>query len=188
MNKVNGQEVDKTCDLLNNIKFPKCYSRKNMPSGSSMFCLGEVNYRGQRSLNYKTRGPSKWNDKYPELFEHLKTLVPNESFQYTTIQINKNIQSPPHVDKNNVGDSYIIAFGNYEGGDLIIEGVPYNIKNRFFRFDGTKAHWTAPFEGTRYSIIYFTHTFKPPSYQTRGVVVTTEGLYKNGKLIKSFGG
>lgn len=98
------------------------------------------------------------------------------TFKYTTIQINKNIRSPPHIDKNNVGPSYIIALGEYSGGELYIEGKPHNIKNRFLKFDGTKGHWVAPFTGTRYSLVYFTHTFKPPHTFMRDLIVTEKGI------------
>ena len=178
-----------TIEILNKTKFPKCYSRPNIAKNSEMFCLGSVPYRGQKSVGNKTRGDSKWNNVYPELYEQLKRMISefDTNFTYTTIQINKNITSPPHVDKNNVGPSYIIALGDYEGGgDLVVEGKPHNIKNKFFKFDGKKGHWTAPFVGTRYSIIFFTHTFKPPNPSLRYLEVKEDGLYNRNVLIKSY--
>jgi hypothetical protein len=53
------------------------------------------------------------------------------------------------VDKFNKGPSYIIALGDFTGGELMIEGVPYNIRNRWKKFDGRRQHSTAPF--------FFTH-------------------------------
>lgn len=156
---------------LDNIKFPKTYSRKNISSkGIESFCLGDVNYRGQAFLNYKTRGESKWNKKFPELFDSLKSLIHNHDpdFEFTTIQLNKNILCPKHTDKNNVGMSYIIALGDFQGGRLFIDNDAVDavdavdIKNKFVKFDGKNPHWTEDFTGTRYSIIFFTHTFKPP--------------------------
>jgi len=170
-------------------KFPKRHTRKNISNKPiEGFCLGEVNYRGQKYLNYKTRGPSKYNEIYAELLDMLNNLIKNHDsdFTYTTIQINKNVVSPPHVDKNNIGMSYIIAFGDYEDGELVIEGTKYDIKNKFLKFDGNLAHWTEPFRGTRYSIIYFTHTFKPPSASFRNIQVTKTGLYLDDKLVKVF--
>lgn len=177
-----------TLEILNKTKFPKCYSRPNIAKNSEMFCLGSVPYRGQKSVGNKTRGDSKWNNVYPELYEQLKRMISefDTNFTYTTIQINKNITSPPHVDKNNVGPSYIIALGDYEGGELFVEGQSYNIKNKFFKFDGKKGHWTAPFVGTRYSIIFFTHTFKPPNPSLRYLEVKEDGLYNRNVLIKSY--
>jgi len=179
-----------TLKHLENTKFPITNSRKNISQkGLEAFVLGDVNYRGQAFLDYKTRGPSKYNKKFPELYKILKKLMNfyDPDFTFTTIQVNKNILSPPHVDKNNVGPSYIIALGDFEGGKLVIEGKEYNIKNRFKKFDGTLGHWVTPFKGTRYSLVFFTHTFKPPSHKVRGIEVKKNGLYKNGELIKKYG-
>lgn len=178
---------------LENTKFPKTSSRKNISDKPiEAFVLGKVNYRGQETLGYRTKGPSRYNKKFPKLYSLLKKCFAefihqyDPDFKYTTIQLNKNVVSPPHVDKNNVGPSYIIAIGNYTGGELFVEGKPYNIKNKFLKFDGTKGHWVAPFSGTRYSLVFFTHTFKPPHYDTRKLKVTKSGLYKDGILIKSY--
>jgi hypothetical protein len=181
--------INSVLNVLETIKFPKTTSRKNISNKPvEAFVLGEVNYRGQKFLNYKTRGPSKYNKKFPELFEVLKKFIKkvHPKFTYTTIQINKNILSPPHIDKNNVGPSYIIGLGDYSGGELCIEGKMYNIKNKWKYFNGNKGHWTNNFFGTRYSIVYFTHTFKPPNPLLRNIKVTKKGLYDKKKLIKSY--
>lgn len=185
--------IAQTIKLLEDTKFPFTKSRKNIIIGSEnkgieAFVLGDVNYRGQASLDYKTRGPSKYNKKFPDLFKTLKKLMKeyDPDFTFTTIQVNKNILSPPHVDKNNVGPSYIIALGDFEGGKLVIEGKENNIKNRFKKFNGTLGHWVTPFKGTRYSLVFFTHTFKPPSATLRGIEVKNTGLYKKGELIKKY--
>jgi len=155
---------------------------------TTAFVLGTVNYRGQQSLGGRTKGPSKYNEKFPELYDALQDLIEtyHPDFSYTTIQVNKNVKSLPHIDMNNVGPSYIIGLGDYDGGDLVIEGFPYNIKNRWKRFDGRDAHWVEPYIGTRYSIVYFTHTFKPPHPSYQGIKITKKGIYKKGKMIKEF--
>ena len=53
-------------------------------------------------------------------------------------------------------------------------------------FDGNLGHWVEPFEGERFSLVYFTHTFKPPCPSLRNVRITEKGLYKKGELIKSY--
>ena len=169
---------------LETIMFPMCSSRKNISSKNTLgFVLGDVNYR-----NEKKRGPSRWNSKFPELFKLLKYFISlyHPSFEYTTIQVNKTTECKPHIDKNNVGVSYIIGLGSYTGGELNIEGNSFNIKNRWKKFDGTKAHWVEPFKGDRYSIVYFTHTFKPPSSSLRGLSISKKGIRKQGKYIKLF--
>lgn len=179
----------KVLQELESISFPLCKSRTNISTkGVRAFVLGTVNYRGQSFLNGKTKGPSVNNKKYPNLYKLATQLIKEQypEFSYTTIQVNKNVLSPPHVDKNNVGPSYIIALGNYTGGELVIKGKKYNIRNKWKSFDGTQGHWVEPFEGTRYSLVYFTHTFKPPSPSLRYIEVKKDGLYKNGELIERY--
>jgi hypothetical protein len=166
-----------------------CTSRKNISKhGIQAFVLGDVNYRGQESVNFKTRGPSRFNKKFKPLHKALRDLMAwhNPDFKYTTIQVNKNVFCEPHVDKNNVGPSYVIALGDFTGGTIAVEGKESCIRNRFLKFDGTKGHWITPFKGTRYSIVYFTHTFKPPHPDLRHITVKHDGLYKNGIRIKSY--
>ena len=179
--------LDKILIQLEQINFPINKTRTNISDKKQLsFCLGDVNYRGQASLNYQTRGSSRYNKKFPELYKLLVEYANQQGLHYTTIQINKNVKSLPHIDKNNVGLSTIIALGNFTGGELIIEGVSHNIHNVLFEFDGKKGHWVNSFDGTRYSIIFFTHTFKPPNPKDRGITVSTNGLYKHKKLIKTF--
>jgi hypothetical protein len=174
---------------LENIKFPKNKSRVNVSVNSTeAFAMGSVNYRGQKSLGGRTKGPSRFNKKFPELYESITDLIRlyKPDFKYTTVQVNKNVRSKPHVDKNNVGPSYIIALGEFTGGNLFIEGEKFNIKNKWKNFNGTLGHWVEPFEGTRYSLVYFTHTFKPPCQSLRHIEVKPDGLYKKNNLIKSY--
>jgi hypothetical protein len=46
---------------------------------------------------------------------------------YTSIQVNHNYPCNPHKDIGNVGDSYILAFGEFTGGELCIEDINYEI-------------------------------------------------------------
>jgi len=83
-------------------------------------------------------------------------------FEYTTIQYNKNNKCKKHIDAKNVGESIIIALGDFEGGRLIIydyegeEKKYVDIKNNFFRFNGSKYfHETEDFTGNRISLVFF---------------------------------
>lgn len=174
-------------DELNNTKFPTCKSRKNIGE-SEMFVLGQVNYRGQKFVQGRTKGPSRFNKKFPILYRLIRKLIREEvpDFKYTTIQVNKNVVSPPHVDKNNVGPSYIIGLGDYSGGKLVITGKSYNIKHKWKSFDGRKGHWVETFRGDRYSLVFFTHTFKPPNAKLRYIKVTKKGLYDKGILVQRY--
>ena len=81
---------------------------------------------------------------------------------FTSIQVNEGFQCGLHIDKNNIGMSYIIAFGDYEGGELEVSNKVYNIRYTPLLFDGSKEfHKTLPFTGKRYSIVYHTLNPKP---------------------------
>ena len=42
-------------------------------------------------------------------------------------------------------------------GELIVEGEKHDIRYKAMQFDGWKQrHWTVPFEGERYSLVWFT--------------------------------
>lgn len=177
-------------DELEKTKFPINKTRTNVSNGEPVlaFALGCVNYRGQKSLGGLTRGASQFNRKFPMLLEKLQGMMQKHDpdFKYTTIQVNKNFSSVPHVDKNNVGISYVIAMGDFEGGEIFVEGKSHNIDNIFLKFDGTLGHWVSDYKGTRYSLVFFTHTFKPPNAKTRHLKVTEHGLYNRGVLIKQY--
>jgi hypothetical protein len=162
--------MNRVLDLLESTTFPNCRSRKNVGDKTiKAFALGTVNYRGQKSLGGRTRGPSRFNKNFPKLYGEIRKLIQTHrpAFPYTTIQVNKNVCCDPHVDKNNVGPSYIIALGDYTGGKLVVEGKQFDIHNRWKKFDGRLGHWVTPFKGTRYSLVYFTHTFKPFTVPSR---------------------
>ena len=83
----------------------------------------------------------------------MKEFAPD--FEFTSIQVNKNIMCKPHKDSWNKGDSVIFALGTYSnGGELVICSVPYDIKRKPLLFNGGKnTHWVNDWEfGDRYTI------------------------------------
>ncbi len=93
------------------------------------------------------------------------------SFPYTQVQLNKNFVIPKHKDPTNVGESILVGFGKYTGGEINIEyedeeGLEpitktYDIRrNGGVIFNGAlHQHYVSPFElpdGTnRYSLVFF---------------------------------
>ena len=157
--------MDEILKILKSIKIPLSQKRPNM-SG--------VRYRGKdnrlygnsiRSVSmglvrdWKTGGKtiSNFTQKYPELWNLLvKYGDDNVPHPYTSVCINHNTISKPHYDSNNKGVSSIIGIGDYTGGELVVEHQAIDIKNKLFTFDGSKQlHWSLPFEGQRYSLIFF---------------------------------
>lgn len=103
---------------------------------------------------------------HPELktiFQDLCDTFCDEKIAVDQVQINKNWQSPPHRDSGNVGESWIIGLGDYEGGETVVEypskHIEYDIKNTFVKFNGSRyTHWTKPYEGKRYSLVFYKHS------------------------------
>jgi len=122
-------------------------------------CLGRTaNWNGVACLSARTRGREKLTRM---LCDFARREVPTHHF--TSIQVNKDYMAALHVDKNNVGLSWIIGLGQYQGGRLWIAdgsstGLAVDVRERWFRFDGAAPHLTLPFRGRRYTIIYFTHS------------------------------
>ena len=114
------------------------------------------------------------------LTEYAKKHVP---IPYTSIQVNQNLQCNFHLDKNNIGLSYIIAFGDFEGGELTIGNYKHHIKYSPLLFDGSKEfHKTECFRGTRYSIVY--HTLKSkPGWGPIKSLSNYEAVQQDGKWI-----
>lgn len=78
----------------------------------------------------------------------------------STVVINRNAQFKPHTDSGaGAGQScsLIVGLGEYTGGGLVVEGKVHHIAYNPVEFDGWKqVHWTLPFKGERYSIVWFT--------------------------------
>lgn len=122
---------------------------------------------------------------YKLLLEFGKKHVP---FEFTSITVNDNYLASKHRDKGNSGDSFLVAFGSFTGGELKVhegplEGV-HDIKNKALVTDFSKIyHSVEPFEGKRYSLVYYNLKNKvdvpPPS------VIEQDGkfLFKRGEEV-----
>jgi hypothetical protein len=79
---------------------------------------------------------------------------------YNAITVNENYVCAPHYDKNNIGESLVVAFGDYTGGELVIhEGNlkgSHNVCHRPLVTDFSKVlHSVKPFTGERFSLVYY---------------------------------
>jgi hypothetical protein len=150
-------EEDKTfisSNLLEEIKkkvIRKNHSRANSGSGrTQVFGYG----KNRRGNNFFAN-----NQKYPELYKLLVKLgnrIVPDYINFTSIQVNHNYKTLKHIDKNNVGDSLNISFGNFEGGELVINDIPFQTKLNPVIFNGaTNYHYNNEIIGDRYSLVYF---------------------------------
>jgi tRNA U38,U39,U40 pseudouridine synthase TruA len=105
----------------------------------------------------------KANSVFPELmkaaFELEIALFPDRE-PSSTIAVNRNAQFRPHTDSGagaGQSTSLIVGLGNYAGGELVVEGEQKDIRYQGLEFNGWKQrHWTMPFSGERYSLVWFT--------------------------------
>jgi hypothetical protein len=101
---------------------------------------------------------SRWNDKFPIIYNALRDWIdvacPN--LIYNSICLNHNLKCEPHVDGKNVGISLIVGFGDYEGGEIIVDGVKFDIFHKPLVFNGSQLiHSTADFSGNRWTAVFF---------------------------------
>ena len=105
----------------------------------------------------------KANALFPELMKHafeLEIALCPDREPSSTIAINRNAQFRPHTDSGagaGQSTSLIVGLGTYVGGELVVEGEKKDIRYKALEFNGwTQRHWTMPFEGERYSLVWFT--------------------------------
>ena len=105
---------------------------------------------------------SRWCWKRPYLYKLLLDFGKKHvKVPFTSITVNQNYQAAKHKDRGNVGESFLVAFGDYKDGDLEIHEGPlkgcHNIKYKPLVTDFTKVfHSVQPFTGNRFSLVYYT--------------------------------
>ena len=109
---------------------------------------------------------TKLRDDYPEFHDIAKEFrdLHFPKFKYSQIQINKNYPIPKHKDSKNQDESVLVTFGDFTGGLTCIDSngitLKFDARDRKALFDGSKhEHWVEPFNGDRYSLVFF-HTMK----------------------------
>lgn len=131
-----------------------------------------------RSFGFGATPPTKRYPRVPKLL--CRWLADNRpplsaKFVCTAINLNCNYAGARHRDQNNEGPSVIRAFGKFKGGRLSYwpkdvkknprpkvdslsekQAKVYDLSKKTLVFDGTRAHEVSPFEGERYSIVFFT--------------------------------
>jgi hypothetical protein len=83
--------------------------------------------------------------------------------RFTALAVTKNFCGSPHIDTLNVGPFYGISLGGFspeDGGKISVECSPtcvaeVDTRGRLGKVDGRFPHWVTPYQGTRYSLIYY---------------------------------
>ena len=136
---------------LNNIGFSSGSNRLGFPSHKNAV-WGIIKKRFTNKIEL-----SAFSMRHPEIWEEIKRIgkliCP---FEFSSVQMNKNLVCPPHKDRKNKSKSVLISFGKYTGGYIVVEGVTYNAYHTPTIFDGCKLeHKNTEFEGTKYSLVFF---------------------------------
>jgi hypothetical protein len=156
------EDMDFVEHYLEKLKFPKSGgingTRKKLDAHGRR---PEIALFGQ-TLKVKTREVSEsfCSKKYPSFEKVFRQIAENAfpDLAYTHIQVNKNHQTLPHRDKQNIGDSITFCLGKFQGGRLVLTdtGEKIDIYKKPYLFDGSAVtHHTEPFTGTRYCVIYY---------------------------------
>ena len=113
------------------------------------------------------RGISVQDERCPQVLRlvHALALCRSVNHPYCAIQINHLQEGQglkAHIDERNWGDSWCLAFGDYDGGELQIEqeeGGHRAVRNylRWVRIPHGRRHWVSKVtRGNRYSIVLYT--------------------------------
>ena len=127
------------------------YKQKNAYQG----CFGLTRFRGKSF-------ESSFQKKHPHMMVLFKKFIQshNPSFKFKSVYVNKNVVCDKHKDSLNMGTSLLVGVGDYKGGQSMLnvngKTKKFSIKSSSTMFNGTEIeHWSLPFEGTRYSLVFF---------------------------------
>lgn len=81
---------------------------------------------------------------------------------YTAVAVTKNFEGSPHIDTQNIGPFCGLSLGEFARGTggICVECSAHEVaqvdtKGRIVKVDGRFPHWVAPYQGERYSVIYY---------------------------------
>ena len=143
-------------DMLNLINIPYKFNTS-----------GRYGFTKHRATVFGLTKPRKSNKiklsmmslKYPEIWDEIikigKIICPELS--YTSVYVNNNVTCPKHKDKNNIGNSCLVSFGDYSGGNIVINDTVYNADCNAIIFNASQnEHWNKnDLKGNKYSLVFY---------------------------------
>jgi hypothetical protein len=93
----------------------------------------------------------------------IQEIDPDFAGKYTANAFTQNFVGSPHIDTQDIGPQYCLGLGEYSGGELCIESGScevsrINTRGALVKVDGRYPHWVAPFEGERFSVVWYQTT------------------------------
>jgi hypothetical protein len=156
------------------------YRIKVNAEGGRSVCFGMVYKRCNRY------GYSRQNAKHPELWKMIMEYAEKHvKIPWCGVQVNQNYRCQAHKDVGNYGESYIVGFGAYTGGDLILwkngKDIHHDIQYKPLLFNGSQiTHSTQRWLGTRYSLVFFDLDYRENSLIDPGL---NRPVLLNGKWV-----
>jgi len=98
--------------------------------------------------------------KYPLIWKLLQELGVALDYDYSSIHLNHNVVCPKHKDSKNASFTLLISFGDYEGGNIVVEGKEFDARHTPIIFNGAYLeHWNTPLiSGDKYSLVFYHHS------------------------------
>ena len=118
--------------------------------------FGTTTYQGKKRESRSTK-------KYPYMMPLFREFIDSHypEFKFESVYVNRNTIVKKHLDSKNVGESLLVGFGPYTEGKTVLytstgEEKKFSIKSHSLLFNGSDIeHKSEPFEGTRYSLVFF---------------------------------
>lgn len=153
--KIETKEFEYLLKLLSSVTIYKTWHRVNSAGVGRSWIFGKGRVRKRPGL-VDFINNTRQSEIYNEILR-LKQIICNDE-EYTVIVLNHNFECAKHTDKNK-SDSIAVGFGNYQGGNLVIDDIPHNIKYNSVKFNGNQSpHYVSPITfGNRYSLIFTNH-------------------------------
>lgn len=154
------QEFEQLHNMLSKIRIPKIKSDNRLNFAESRYCCHGI--IRQRKTGIVTLAAA--SKKHPEIWQEIQRIGSllkgrnGEPFLYTSVHLNHNVVAGQHRDVGNVGDSILVGFGDYEGGQICLEsGEVESIRYRPVCFNGGQiTHWNTPItSGNKYSLVFY---------------------------------
>ena len=165
-------------DMLTQIEYKSGTSRYNLcktKKGNGSILYGNtwrsfLKYDEKGEKVYRAVDPdepnrylSKAQVDHPELLYYFQDFRDHHfpAFEFTHVMMNKSYPVDWHYDSKNIGESVVIAFGDYVGGSTQIIDENNKIKDldtrhKPVKFNGSKIkHRVEPFTGERYALVFF---------------------------------
>ena len=119
--------------------------RVNVAEGAETVMYGKTRWLKDPLQSESLTGGAVW--------EAARATLPD--FPFSHIQLNKDLVCTPHRDGRNQGESRILFLGDFEGGELCLEGGGVHKETGvWFSFDPQELHWNNPITaGTKWALV-----------------------------------